>query len=73
MIDRMEAINMFSEESTLPPYEMYLPGLNDSFWAIRKKILTLLPEERKEELIPVIVNLAKKMPIAKFALQLSRF
>ena len=60
VIDRMEAINMFSEESTLPPYEMYLPGLNDSFWAIRKKILTLLPEERKEELIPVIVNMASK-------------
>jgi hypothetical protein len=60
VIDRMEAINRFSEESTLPPNEIYLPALNDSFWAIRKKILTLLPEERKEDLIPVIVNMATK-------------
>ncbi|MBU6219314.1 MAG: M1 family metallopeptidase [Bacteroidetes bacterium] len=62
VIDRMDALNRISENSTSQIDQLYLPALTDSFWAIRKKALSVVPEERKEELISTIINMATKDP-----------
>jgi aminopeptidase N len=62
VIDRIDALNRISEKSTSSIDQIYLPALTDSFWAIRKIALNLLPEERKDELISNVIDLAKSDP-----------
>jgi aminopeptidase N len=62
VIDRMDALNRLSEKSAASLEEIYLLSLQDSFWAIRKKALLSLPDEKKENLIPAIIKMAKEDP-----------
>jgi aminopeptidase N len=62
VIDRMDVLSRLSEKSDASVEDIYPMALSDSFWAIRKKALVSLPEEKQENLIPTIINLATNDP-----------
>jgi hypothetical protein len=58
----MDVLSRLSEKSDASVEDIYPMALSDSFWAIRKKALVSLPEEKQENLIPTIINLATNDP-----------
>lgn len=62
VIDRIDALNRLYEKSDDSFKDIFYLALSDKFWAIRKKALVILPEERQESLIPSIIDLSTKDP-----------